>query len=81
MNKIIILLIIFIIFGGVYFQLQWKPNQMRKTCLNKANAEKEIALRADDLAELGGYPLIRADYDKIFNDTYQNCLSKQGLEK
>jgi len=79
--KTILVIIIIAILGGFYWY-SWKPTQIRKECYALADKGKQQALDWDNIAMMGGYELTkRADYDEIFNDTYQECLLKNGLEK
>lgn len=76
------LIIIIIIFGGVFYWFQWRPTQIIKECFNEANGQKMAVMNSENTLIFLGSPLTkRADYDKIFNDIYQECLLKNGLSK
>jgi len=77
LNLVVIILIVFI--GSfVFYWLSLKPQFDKKSCYNLANNEKQTALNADNNAITGGQTITRADYDKIFNDQYDNCLKSKG---
>lgn len=81
--KIIHGLVILSILGLSFYWFEWRPTQTRKECNFEANREKQTAIDWDNSVVMGGLLTLtkRADYDKIFNDTYSKCLLEHGLEK
>jgi len=83
-NKaIFITVLLLIIVGAVWFYwYEWRPSRIRQECFSKATEEKENVLNIENNLVLGGFPLTkRADYEKIFEDTYSSCILEKGLEK
>jgi len=78
---IIIILILLIITGSFYW-FEFRPTSIRKNCYALANEEKETALMADNNAIMNGIEVTkRANYDKIFDDEYKNCLLKNAVKE
>ena len=63
-------------------QLEIKQGQVetRKECFNEATKYKNSIIKTESeyIGNVG--KITRADYDKIFNDTYQECLLEHGLD-
>jgi hypothetical protein len=82
MKKIIHRLVILAILGFAFYWYSWRPTQIKKECFNQADKQKKAVINSEDVLLSGGFPLTqRADYDKVFNDIYQECLLKNGLTK
>ena len=58
-----------------------EEKQIRKECFSEAEDYKNSIIKAESDYINSGGRITRADYDKIFDDTYQKCLLKNGLPK
>jgi len=77
---ILIIIVVVAILGGVFYLFDGKNYLVKKGCLNDATMQKAAAKNADDIIISGGVPLAkRSDYEKIFNDAYQECLKRHRV--
>jgi len=77
---ILIIIVIVAILAGVYYFFGGKDYLVKKGCFNDATMQKAAAKNADDLVLSRGVPFVqRQDYEKIFNDAYQQCLLRNGI--
>lgn len=65
MKKVLIVLIVILLFGGLFYWFQWRPNEIRKNC--------EWAVFSKESAEYEGENAV------IQNNQYRQCLVKNGL--
>lgn len=78
-NQFLILMILMgIFFSTLFYWIELKPRNDRKECFNEATKIKEQALNADNTALVDLINIARADYEKIFNNEYYNCLKSKG---
>jgi uncharacterized membrane protein len=72
--------VIALIAGSVFYWFELKPSQQKKNCFARATEAKQLAINTDNNVISTGMSVTRADYDKLFNDEYNNCLLEFGLE-
>ena len=62
----LIILIVLIIAGGLFYWFQWRPAEARKECNKQAIEKAKVATE---------------NQQTYYDVTYQTCLRKRGLEK
>ena len=78
----IIVALALVILGGAFYWYELHPLSLKRDCFTKADTAKQTALNADDNVITSGLELTkRADYEKIFNDEYSNCLMGNGIKE
>ena len=71
--KVVVIFVVLLVLGGVFYWYEWRPTQIRKECQWKTeNTEYRDVLEKRIQLKLGGTEE---------NDLYQICLREHGLEK
>ena len=78
--KFSILCLIISISGLALYWFSYKPSSDRKWCYKIAGYTKTNAIKMDNNAEGYGMLTKRADYSKVFDDAYKDCLREKGLQ-
>ncbi len=73
--------VIALILVSAFYWFELKPNQEKKKCFTRATEAKQLAINTDNNVISTGMSVTRADYDKLFDGEYNNCLMEFGLDK
>lgn len=80
--KLSILIVIVIIAGGTFYWFQIRPSNIRKECLTEAQKYSRSIAETELKLESEGFSIAKnADYKKIENEKFNECLINKGLIK
>ena len=82
-GKIILIVIVVALLGGIFYWFQWRPTQIRKTCIKTIEASKNEKGNDGYLTNEAFEQRLREikSGESFDESSYNKCLLGYGLEK
>lgn len=80
--KISALILVLLISGVSLYWFGVRPKAERRDCYEQAYKQRQNAIQLENnIIDKTGMTVTRADYNKVFNDAYNDCLLEKGLKQ